>query len=349
MGARLAPTSQNESRDRSMGNWNLTEPIEAAIADAAVAEGSSADSVPTQIEFLFNAYLGYKRAYTQVVEERAGYHGQISNLTAERDGYKKAYEAIATEIGHLRSTAAPIVRKPERQLAGAGKPSIFLVTLPKSGTVYVSHSLAQSLGYDHTSTLVTPTFPKNSLWIRMLEDFLAGGMISASHMQPDDENIKLMKSAGVTRGVLHVRDPRAALQSWIHFIRKGISPLHPLIAQPNYHDLALPAQTDHMIDHSFRHFADWIEAWCTCLDGDRELDFLLMMHDDLARDEAGYFRRILEFYGITGEVLAVAKSSSTHFRKGDNDDWRQAFTPAQRRRVNDLMPASLWDRFGWKE
>ncbi len=301
------------------------------------------------MEFLLNAYHGYKQAYTKVVAERAGYHGQISNLTAERNGYKTAYETIATQFGHLRSTAAPVTRPQKLQDIGRGKPSIFLVTLPKSGTVYVSHSLSQSLGYDHTSTLVTPTFPKNSLWIRMLEDFLVGGMISASHMQPDDENITLMKSAGVTRGILHIRDPRAALQSWIHFIRGNASPLHPLIARPEYHALSLADQTDHMIDHAFRHFAQWIDIWCARLDADKDLDFLVLMHDDLARDEATYFRRILDFYKIEGEIRPVAKSSSTHFRKGDNDDWRQSFTPAQRRRVNDLMPAKLWDRFGWQE
>jgi hypothetical protein len=332
-----------------MADWNLTEQFEAAIATAARTEGSSADKIPAQLEFLLNAYHGYKRAYDKVVAERAGYQGQISSLTAERDGYQNAYETIAKDVGHLRSTAAPVTRHRTRQDAGHGKPSIFLVTLPKSGTVYVSHSLSQSLGYDHTATLVTPTFPKNIVWGEMLVDFAKGGMVSASHMQPDAENIRLLKSAGVTRGVLHLRDPRAALQSWIHFIRGKGSLLHALIDHPDYHRLSPAEQTDHMIDHAFRHFADWIDNWCAVLDADKSLEFLMLMHDDLARDEATYFKRILDFHGIKGDVRAVAKSSSTHFRKGDNDDWRQAFTPAQRARVNGLMPAQLWDRFGWQE
>ncbi|MGH8646075.1 MAG: hypothetical protein ACREX4_17105, partial [Gammaproteobacteria bacterium] len=154
----------------------------------------------------------------------------VGNLIGLYHGYRKAYLTLSEELGILRQTAAPIVRNQSpvdpgffgrigiwaeqvKQPSKVEKPSIFLVTLPKSATVFVGHSIAQTLEYDITSTLVTPTFPKNIIWGPMLLDFLRGGMVSASHLQPDDTNLTLLKRTGVKQIVLHIRDPRAALLS----------------------------------------------------------------------------------------------------------------------------------------
>ena len=290
---------------------------------------------------------GYKGAYEQLVAERTRLLHRIGTLDGERAGLRGAYDTLQSELGILRSTAAPVVRSPAEREQHKG-PGIFLVTLPKSGTVFVASTLATSLGLWHTSTMVSPTFPKNIIWPEMLEDFKHGGMLSVSHLQPDDENIAMLRAAGVTRGVLHLRDPRAAVHSWIHFVRRGFSPLHPLIGRNGYHQLAESEQIDHMIEHAFPHMAAWIEAWCSRLDREPDLDFLMIRHEDLVRDEKAYFDRILAYYGIPGEARPIEKSAGTHFRMGDNEDWRRSFTPAQRNRVNELMPASLWSRFGWQ-
>lgn len=83
----------------------------------------------------------------------------IGNLVGLYQGYRQAYLAHAEELGYLRQTAAPIVRKqnatasPVRSAEFLGRidlwfdqptqeekhqrPSIFLVTLPKSATVFI--------------------------------------------------------------------------------------------------------------------------------------------------------------------------------------------------------------------
>ncbi len=135
------------------------------------------DAANTALATITSERDGYKNAMETFIAERDAANSALSTITAERDGYRSAYEAHSRELGSLRVTAAPVIRTKERQDAGAGRRSIFLVTLPKSGTVYVSHALAQSLDYDHTGTLATPTFPKNILWGEMLADFAKGGMI----------------------------------------------------------------------------------------------------------------------------------------------------------------------------
>jgi hypothetical protein len=319
---------------------------EAALQKAVEERNSTVDALAT----LTAERDGYKGAMEQVITERDAANTTLSSMTAERDGYRNAYESHGRELGALRVTAAPVVRPKERQEAGAGRRSIFLVTLPKSGTVYVSHALARSLDYDHTGTLVTPTFPKNILWGEMLADFAKGGMISASHMQPDDYNLEAMASHGIRKMVLHVRDPRAALNSWMHFIRDK----HPETGESprslEYRQKSAAEQLDFLIEHEYPAFANWIADWMTVVETPRwNLNPLIVHHDELASDENRYFQRIFDFYGFDATLKTAAKDKNAHYRKGDNDDWRATFSPAQRARVNDLMPARLWTDFGWKE
>lgn len=298
----------------------------------------------------------------QLIQERDGYrnayetlNAEVGQLRSEREGYRNAFHTVEQRYNYLRMVAAPYRRESLAENL-LGKPSIFVVTLPKSGTVFIAHSLRQTLGYDQTAVLVTPTFPKNIVWRAMADDFMRGGLISSSHMQPDEENLRVIREAGIRKCVLHVRDPRAALASWFHFrntygLRSGeierISQAEVAMPQ-SFRDQAKPLQIDHYIETFYRPSLAWLEQWVDVAATDRDLDVLLLTHDELARDEAGYMKKIMGFYGLDAPVSLVGKERSTHYRRGDNVAWREDLTPAQVDRVNDMLPKSLADRFGWE-
>lgn len=263
------------------------------------------------------------------------------------DDYQGAYLKALSDLGTLREQAAPVVRTPEQKATTAGRPSIFLVTLPKSGTVWLSQSLRLTLGLDHTATLVTPLFPKNVLWPRMLEDFAEGGMLSVSHLQPDRENIELLKAAGVSKGVLHVRDPRAALYSWARFAPQRAPKYHQMVLNTDYRTMSEAEIIDHAVDHTLPLFVKWIEDWLAVLATDPNMDYLVTRHEDLADGER-FIGRICEFYGVRHPRIVLAdKSEATHFRGGDNEGWKQAFTRDQAARAGAMIPPALRSRFGW--
>ena len=70
--------------------------------------------------------------------------------------------------------------------------------------------------------------------------------------------------------------------------------------------------------------------------------------DELARDEEAYFRKLLGFYGITTELKAVAKKKGTHFRSGDNHEWRSAVSEKQAERMADMMSDRLCRFYGFE-
>ena len=99
---------------------------------------------------------GYKHAYDTL-------NAEVGALRSDCDGYKRSYETLNAEVGRLRPLAGPaMVRTPAEARRGAGKPSILLVALPKSGTVFVGASLAMTLDYDYAGRpLTSGGFPKD--------------------------------------------------------------------------------------------------------------------------------------------------------------------------------------------
>jgi hypothetical protein len=185
----------------------------------------------------------------------------------------------------------------------------------------------------------------------MLEDFMTGGMISVSHMQPDATNISMLKAAGCNKGILHIRDPRPAAFSLVKFLQGRHFPFAGLLLETDdgadYHALSETAQIDYVIRNAFSKLVKWISDWCDLLDRDSYFNYLVLAHEQLVADEDAYFERIFEFYGMRASLVTVEKTAETHFRCGDNNNWRDAFTTDQIGRVNDLMPARLCNRFGW--
>lgn len=284
---------------------------------------------------------GYKRAYEQL-------NAEVGTLRAERDGYKNAFETIEPRYNHLRMVAAPVVRE-NLAPSQADKPSIFVVTLPKSGTMFIGHSLRETLGYDYTGVLVTPTFPKNIVWQAMARDFARGGMVSVSHMQPDAENLAVLKEAGIRKCLLHVRDPRAALASWYHFLADFGTNRDRVVLGSNddFWELPKSRQMDRYIDAFYKPCIDWLSAWVEIAESNCNLDILVKSHDQLASREHDYLTSVLDFFGLAAPVRIIAKSRDTHYRQGDNESWRSDLTREQIERVNALLPQSLAERFGW--
>lgn len=280
----------------------------------------------------------------------------LEQLRRERDGYKAAYEATAHELWLLRDQAGPYVRRKEEVDRHGGKRSIFVVTLPKSGTMFLGHTLTKTLGHSFSRTLVTPTFPKNQVWSAMLHDFLRGGIVSVSHMEGDTYNLSTIEqvSTGPFKMVLHLRDPRAAVYSWAHHAyRLKDDPVPPDAfvhkSWQRVRSAPMSGIIDYVIKVQYDHMLAWTLRWIEVIDRKPpQLDILVTLHDELLADSEGLVRKILDFYGLTDPVQLAEKSTGTHFRRGDNEEWREAFSPEQYKRVTDPLPLEVRRRFGWE-
>ncbi len=105
---------------------------------------------------------------------------------------------------------------------------------------------------------------------------------------------------------------------------------------------------EYFVDASFPTFVSWIDGWMSALMENTDINALIVTHDELSNDPDAYFGKIFAFYGLGSPQLQVVdKAEMTHFRSGDNTEWRRVFPDHLIQKMNDQIPDRLWDKFAW--
>jgi hypothetical protein len=183
---------------------------------------------------------------------------------------------------------------------------------------------------------------------RKLIKYSAGQTIAKAHIGANPINLLLLKKF-CPRMVLLLRDPRQALLSLVHYMKheldKGDAHSRVWIAPAPTPDLlhgSLSEAIDWHVAHQLPNLLEWMEHWLAHAESGKSPAVLVTQYQDLRENIQTVVERILDFYQIP--ILAytpkhVPKDSSTHFRKGDVEEWREVFNPSQQKICADLMAA----------
>ncbi len=239
--------------------------------------------------------------------------------------------------------------------AARGLPTMLLTTLPKSASESIWNKLAEGLGLAQCY-LSLGLFPECTLVPARVRAAAEGGVIIKEHIGPTAHNLATLAQSGVTRIIVHHRDPRQATLSWAHFVRDDIqqrlmAPLWRKIVPPAdilAHDLG--AILDWCVAHYLPLLIKFLHDW-RAVDGDSKqpVSVLFSSFEQFRLDPDAYFDRVLAFYGIGRERYAgTAEAEVVHLRKGRVDEWRSVFSDAQQRRAWAQIPADMAADFGWE-
>ena len=229
---------------------------------------------------------------------------------------------------------------------------VLLNTLPKSGSVFLQQTLSGSLGVP--SMYVGNMYSLiDQLSLDRMRHFASGSFVSQNHLAPSPENLRMLEHFGCPV-VLHVRDPRQALVSWLYHLDRIRGDAEALLLfsphlPPNYFAWDFHRKLDWQIDNFLPHMVEWIARWVAIHDAGR-LPVLLTTYDELSRDLRGLCRRICEFCAIPADAFRFVEAPKTienHFRLGDDGEWRRVFSAEQTGRASAMLPAELAQRFGW--
>jgi hypothetical protein len=238
-------------------------------------------------------------------------------------------------------------------------PSICVFSIPKSGTVFTRQTLARGLDMGQ-ATVTAGCFPRFCLDIEKLARFSRGGQVAGTHAHASPENLQTI-AAFADRWVVHIRDPRSVVLSWVHhqnrlYAERDGSPYQLLYSYPApsdaYFRSSLSGQIDWTIENFLATAVAWIAAWLDIIDSGR-YRILLTTFADIVADEQRYIGRILDFYGIPRHRFRAPDIARTiagsHFRVGREDEWAEVFSPAQIERSTAMIGDELLHRFGWPE
>jgi hypothetical protein len=265
----------------------------------------------------------------------------IANPALRNSLYHAAKRAVAHVVGSVGEVRSAM-------------PSLLLNTMPKSGSVFLMHTLSETLGCGrlHLGNMYSLI---DQISLEKMQAFAKGGWVAQDHLAPSLENLQILKHFGCAM-VLHVRDPRQAMVSWTHHLdriyrKHGEEPLLLVAPCPpsGYFAWNFTDKVDWQIDHYLPQAIDWLVRWLAVHDNG-EIPVLLTDYGELSGDADRLCRRICGFYGIAVDGLRfvdIPKTIDNHFRLADDEEWLRVLDPAQIARVNALVPAELAARFGW--
>jgi hypothetical protein len=236
----------------------------------------------------------------------------------------------------------------------ADQPSILINTMPKTGTYFLGHLFANGLGLK-LMILSNQYFPYDVIYPLRLRRFIQGGFVSQDHFDASPLNVEMLKRMNC-RPIVHVRDPRQATLSYVHFLdteqfREQMEETRLFVYPPlpeDFYSLSLPERLDWGIDHWLPRLIEWTEGWVKASESDLPVSFTRF--EDMADDQDAFIEHVLDLAGIDPAAFAppnISRNGAVHFRLGEKEEWRRSFSPAQIERANKMIPESLADRFGW--
>jgi len=233
--------------------------------------------------------------------------------------------------------------------------SILLNTMPKSGSIYVQKSLVKILGW-RTLYLGNSYALIDQIGVEDAKTLISGRYVAQNHLASSPENLQVLQHFKL-KMVLHLRDPRQALLSWVHntdWISGGNDASeHLLYSTPRvpsgYFDFSFAEKIDWQIENYLPQLIKWTQHWVEIADSGT-VPILITHQNDLRVNEKALFDSILAFYQLRLDYTLPnlpRTMEETHFRRADPTEWMRTFTPDQAAHATSLIPASLKTRFGW--
>jgi hypothetical protein len=240
--------------------------------------------------------------------------------------------------------------------------AFLLTSLPKSGTVYLQNwiqlmlmnhasKISDSLVINDPSVITNPpvmnigasTFPKDILDLSKILDILDKKGVGIGHFDCSHQNIQVIEQLKMPV-IVHIRDPRSSLLSWIHHSIRLIKEGQEVQLLRN-----TPKPPIALFDESLADIIDWhldnyLSAQCRWISEWRKYSSknpLVQMKtfSELKENPLQYIASICKFIGTNEETILAPPNpeDGVHFRKGLVDEWKDAFSKSQREKADRML------------
>ncbi len=234
---------------------------------------------------------------------------------------------------------------------------VLLNTVPKSGSVFLRTSICRTLNAE-VSDIGNGFGFIDQIHVRKLINLVESRIpvVCQGHFACDRINIQTLEYMN-TKMVVHLRDPRQVLLSWIHHLDRitgqdatseNVLYTFPRVPQ-NYFRFDLQAKIDWQIDNFLPDCHVWVKKWVDYADTHAQ-NVIVTEYKEL-NDPVSILSRIFEFSGLNVDLIQFPSLNEgtdvTHFRKGLENEFLEVFSDSQIKACKETAPTDLYQRFGW--
>ncbi|MFN0064604.1 MAG: sulfotransferase domain-containing protein [Chlamydiales bacterium] len=228
---------------------------------------------------------------------------------------------------------------------------ILITALPNSGGCSVERTLSH---FFHA-----PIF-QLSEDLDNFADFVKKRGLGRFSSHPSDHRLAIMQEH-LRKMIVHVRDPRQILVSWVHHLEKlNTHQLHhEILKSPHplpedYFAWNFHQKIDWQIEHFFKDSIAWLEAWLDFSDNQKVVDVKITSYDELHSAPLSFFKDVIAFYGKNPQkfkeehLSKIAPGIHSRYRSINPQEWKSMLSPEQREYTTSLIPITLLTRFNWE-
>ena len=228
--------------------------------------------------------------------------------------------------------------------------AFLLTSLPKSGTVYLQNWIQLMLINNPSAKsnrsvihIGASTFPEDILDLSKILDILDKKGVGMGHFDCSPQNIQVIEELKMPV-IVHTRDPRSSLLSWIHhsirLIKEGQevqllrnTPKPPIAL----FDESLAGIIDWHLDNYLPGQCRWISEWKKY--AARNSLIQIKTFSELKENPLQYIASICEFIGTNEETILAPPNPNdgVHFRNGLIDEWKDVFSKSQKEKADRLL------------
>lgn len=313
-------------------------------------------------KFIKNVWMifNHKKIIAELDQKITEYKNKIVELNEtvsnQQDMVVELQKTISAQNHQLENGIAGLKTVPSELTSQEKKiEGIIFNTLPKSGSVFISRTLALSLGIEfRTQAIAHGFFPNYFLIPNQLERIKHGNAIRQEHFDANPVNLRLLREC-TDRLIINLRDPRQATLSWLHHCNKlrtihknGVN--YTVHNEPEgYDEWTLQKQLDWHIEAHLASSANWIRGWLK-EKNNPDLKIHFSTFENFVNNPVEYFETIVDFLDIPHSLFKLTlaeKTTDNNFRLGKTDEWNTVYSEDQKKRAVELIGMDILETFGW--
>lgn len=292
---------------------------------------------------------------------------QVIHLSSKAQDVKVALDELTTGInktGHYKDEDNHFVcdityRARQLMAEQSGAPlHPFFVAMPHSGSTYISKKVAEALkttwfpvhaGYELDQYILD--------WTKLGKSIRNRG-VSICHI-PASRGNRIVLRQHVTRCVVHVRDPRQSILSWIHKIESKLNNkeyewyerIAPALPQ-GYASMSLEDRLWWQLENEFLKRVDMVQGWMDYqATNEAPVKILFTTHHDLKQFPQLLFTTIMNYFNLPSNYFNLeinrGESRKYNFRKGSCNEWQEVYSEEQKKYADKILTDAMKTRFEW--
>lgn len=230
------------------------------------------------------------------------------------------------------------------------KQPVLVSALPKSGSIWLNQCFKlarRDTKADHRGMLNPDFGAPLDLHPVNLKKLIQEGGVAVGQYSCTPLNQKMLEHythRGQLKLIVHIRDPRQAIISWVHHIDKYYKEdvfLRELLGyDKTYFSQSIEGKLHSQIEMQFKNYLDWLVSWKRYFAEITPGKALLTSHEHLAEQPSYFCKVIANFLGVNSDFLGVDNqpTENTHnFRQGKANLWQTELPPSLSQAMTQMM------------